>query len=115
MITLISSKTLAALRSQVIDKDDQIDRKNREHDRLYSRVLAAERRNQRDLYDERTGALYSSLVGHLRQRGALLEAENVTLLNTTVRLQLHNQALRDALTALGGAVIELQDNVEVKA
>lgn len=31
------------------------------------------------------------------------------------RLTRHNQALRDALTALGGAVIELQDHVEVRA
>lgn len=43
------------------------------------------------------------------------ENSNRTLAAELARLQRHNAALREALTALGGAVIELQDHVEVHA
>lgn len=116
MIRIIRTKVLRALRKDLMEyKGDAAYQKRRGDSnaesagRIERRALTAER----ELFDPVSGATWKSIAKGERANAQVVVNERLGHLREIDRLTRHNAALRDALTALGGAVIELQDHIEV--
>jgi hypothetical protein len=112
MIRLITAKRLRKLVNTIdgltFDVKYERDKASR-YIRDRADAIEARDRMYHRLHDHETGAEFSTVVRHVRQELKGAQAVANAAAAEAVRLQRHNQALRDALTALGGAVIELQD------